>query len=321
MIKIPTSGYGYPLGPKIEKPPIPVGCVELEKAVDLLGREMFPDDWTGEERGFFGTGVFGQKFRSKVELETDRAFCEAILMAQCELECEIYGGDPAQRFHLRTTSQDDDDPFMPMGDLPRLPPQAMKEIERRFKREINQAKAVRERRENTEDRFLRELLWSGSLKAQYVNWDGRVVEIDAHIWGSAEGKRYFERGWVELSKHDGETNVRSILVHESSFLAILRPDPIAPDTDGVHLSPDMASTNTGVSRKGSRKLLPSNINDDDALDKMESLLKTDPSVRSVNAASYMVVEEAAGGGTIDSRAKRLARKYATSNRHDPRKPE
>jgi hypothetical protein len=64
MIKIPTNIYSYPLGPKATESPIPVGYIELTKAVDILGREMFPDDWTGDERGFFGTGAFGQEFRT-----------------------------------------------------------------------------------------------------------------------------------------------------------------------------------------------------------------------------------------------------------------
>jgi len=84
MVRIPTSGHRSPLGPQVEKPLIPVGYMELEEAVDLLGREMFPGDWTGDEREFFGTGVSGQQFRSKIELEADRVVREAVLMAQCE---------------------------------------------------------------------------------------------------------------------------------------------------------------------------------------------------------------------------------------------
>jgi hypothetical protein len=91
VMKLRTSGYNFPLGPKVEKAPVPVGYMELEKAVDGLGKDMFPTDWTGEERGYFKTGSFDQKFRSKIEYETHSAFRDAVLYAQCELECDLRG--------------------------------------------------------------------------------------------------------------------------------------------------------------------------------------------------------------------------------------
>jgi hypothetical protein len=308
MIKIPTSGYSYPLGPKIEKPLIPVGYIELKNAVDLLGREMFPDEWTGEERGFFGTGTFGQEFKSKIELETDRAFRDAVLMAQCELECESYGGDPKQRYKLRTTPEKDDEPFMPLGDLPRLTPEAMKEIEQRFVRELEKATAIRDRREKVEDRFRRELLWQGTLRAHCVEWGGRIVEIKPHTWGGPFGKPTFERGWISLPTDAGDEVTRPIFVLETELLSAM--------SGGLANGEDDLG---GTQLEGQGKKLSSpSLNDDDVLNKMEILLKETPSMRSINAASQAIAEEAVGGGTLESKAKRLARKYTRSSRYDPK---
>jgi len=244
MIKIPTSGYSYPLGPKIEKPLIPAGYIELENAVDSFGREMFPDEWTGEERGFFGSGAFGQEFRSKIELETDQVFRDAVLMAQCELECESYGGDAKQRYKLRITPQNDDEPFMPMGDLPQLSPEAMKEIEQRFSGELIKAKAIRDRREKVEDKFLRELLWGGTLRAHCVEWGGRIVEIKPHTWGGPFGKPTFERGWINLPTDDGGEISRSILIRETDMEVHLSSPPVVrrrendvADGENTHSAP------------------------------------------------------------------------------------
>ncbi len=217
MIKVPTSGYKYPLGPKIEKTPIPVGYMELDKAVDALGKDMFPTDWTGEERGYFKTGYFGQRFRSKLEYETDSAFRDAVLYAQCELECEMYGGDPQQRYERRKSPADDDEPFVPMGALPTLPADKMEEIENQFSEQIAEAKAARDRRGKVEDVFLRQLLWSGSVTASFVAIDGKIAAMEPHSWGSEEGKHTFERGWVELDKGGGWTTTRPVLIEDSAL--------------------------------------------------------------------------------------------------------
>jgi hypothetical protein len=217
MGRIPTSGRGSPLGLRVERPLIPVGYIELEEAINLLGQKIFPGDWTGNERGFFGTGVFGRKFRSEIELEADRAFREAVLMAQCELECELDGGDPEQQYKLRTTPQNDDEPFLPLGDLPQLSSEAMKEIEQRLSAGINRAKSVRYRREQVEYKFLREMLWSGSLGAHYVAINGKINNLEPYTWGSEDGTRDFERGWVELDKGEGLTAVRPVLIKGSEL--------------------------------------------------------------------------------------------------------
>jgi len=226
MVRIPTSGHRSPLGPQVEKPLIPVGYMELEEAVDLLGREMFPGDWTGDEREFFGTGVSGQQFRSKIELEADRVVREAVLMAQCELECGLNGGDPEQQYELWTTPQNDDEPFMPLGDPPRLSPEAMEEIEHRFSEGINQAISVRYRREKVEYKFLREMLWSGSLEAHYVAVNGKINNLEPYTWGSEDGKRDFERGWVERDKGGGWTTVRPVLIKSSELRDHLSSAPV-----------------------------------------------------------------------------------------------
>lgn len=220
MIKIPRSGHSYPFAPKIEKTLIPPGYIELDEAVNLLGKAMFPDAWTGDERGFFCTGVWGQEFRSKIEYETDMAFRDAVLMAQCKLECELSGGDPKQRYCLQTRPQKDDEPFMPMGDLPELSNEEMLDIEHLFADEIEQAEAVRKRRENVEDRFLREMLWPATVIAHYIAGDGRIMGIEPHTWGSPSGKQDFERGWLELSTEDGNMTVRPILIRSEELDAV-----------------------------------------------------------------------------------------------------
>jgi hypothetical protein len=217
MPKIPTNGYSNPLGPKIEKAPLPVGYIELAAAVDVLGRDMFPADWTGDERGYFRTGAWNQQFRSKIEHEVDDAFRDAVLFAQCELECALYGGDPKKRYELRKTPVDDEEPFMPLGDLPTLSKEEMQEIESRLSEKINAALDVRSRREKVEDVFLRQLLWSGSLTANVVAIDGKIAAIKSHIWGSDEGKRIFERGWLELDKGNGWTTTRPVLIKSSDI--------------------------------------------------------------------------------------------------------
>lgn len=226
MVRIPTSGHRSPLGPQVEKPLIPVGYIELEEAVDLLGREMFPDDWTGDERGFFEAGIFGQVFRSKIELEANRAVREAVLMAQCELECGLNGGHPEQEYQLRTAPHNDGEPFTPLGDLPQISPEAMKEIEHRYSEDIDQAKSVRCRREKVEYKFLREMLWSGSLGAHYVAVNGKINNMEHHTWGSEDGNRDFERGWVELDKGGGWTTVRPVLIKSSKLRDHLSSAPV-----------------------------------------------------------------------------------------------
>ena len=217
MIKLPISGHRNPLAPKMKRAPIPVGYVELENAVDALGKDMFSSDWTGEERGFFKAGYAGQPFRSKIEYETDSAFRDAILYAQCEIECELYGGDPKHRYERRKAPVDDDGPFMPMGDLPTLSPEKMDELESRLAREIKEAEGVRDRREKVEDVFLRQLLWVGRIAAHYVGLDGKINALPSHMWGSDEGEQIFNRGWLELDKGGGWTTVRPILIRQTEL--------------------------------------------------------------------------------------------------------
>ena len=320
MIELPTSGYIYPLGPKFEKSPIPDGYVELEKAVEMLGQVMFPVEWTGEERRIFEMGPTGQEFRSKVELETDQEFRNAVLMEQCELECEPYGGDPKLRYQIRSNFAKSPKTFVGMGDLPPLSTEALKEIEGGFTEEINRAKAVRERRGKVEDRFLREMLWPGALKAHYVALDGHFIEIEPHIWGGAEGKNYFKYGWVEILRPFGGTSKRPIFILESAVATASKLSPLTPGDGGDYKSSGMTSTGSIKTQTKRQKLLSTRIEDKKVLDKMETLLKNDPGVRSVTAASHAVVDEADGGGTWESRAKRLARKYTCSSRYNPRDP-
>jgi hypothetical protein len=233
MPKIPTNGYSNPLGPKIEKAPVPVGYIELNAAVDVLGTDMYPGEWTGDERGYFRTGAWGQKFRSKIEHETDDAFRDAVLFAQCELECELYGGDPKKRYKLRKASVDDKEPFMPLGDLPTLSKEEMQKIESHLSDKFKAALAVRSRREKVEDVFLRQLLWSGSLTANVVAVDGKVVALKSHIWGADEGKRIFERGWIELDKGGDSTSTRPVLIKASDLephlSSSLKAKPLSSD--------------------------------------------------------------------------------------------
>lgn len=221
MPKLPKNQYSNPLRPKIEKTPIPVGYMELAAAVDVMGRDMYPDEWTGDERGYFKSGFGGQEFRSKIEHEADDAFRDAVLFAQCELECAPYGGDPNKRYELRKAPINDEEPFMPLGDLPTLSKEKMQEIEARFTDKIDAALAVRSRREKVEDVFLRQLLWSGSLTANVVAIDGKIAALKSHIWGSDEGKRIFERGWLELDKGGGWTSTRPVLIKEADLGAHL----------------------------------------------------------------------------------------------------
>ena len=227
VMKLPTSGYNFPLGAKVEKAPVPVGYMELEKAVDGLGKGMFPTDWTGEERGYFKTGYLGQEFRSKIEYETDSAFRDAVLYAECELECDLWGGDPQWRYERRKAPVADDQPFMMVGDPPTLPTDKIKEIEERFASQITEAKKTRGRREKVEDVFLHQLLWAGLITAHYVAVDGKIVPIEKNIWGSDEGKRIFESGWLEIDKEGRLTSVRAVLIAESDLEDHVSPAPAA----------------------------------------------------------------------------------------------
>jgi hypothetical protein len=289
ITETPKNRYSYPLGPKVEEPSIPVGYIELQKAVEMLGQDMYPGEWTGEEREIIDWNTFGTEFRSTVERDTDREFRDAVLIAQCELECKLYGGDPELRYQIRSNFAKGYVPYVAMDELPPLSTVALKEIEDLFADKIGLAKAVRERREKVEDRLLRDMLWSGSLKAHYVALDGRLTQIETNIWGAVEGKNYFTYGELSMPGHFGKTCKRPVLILEFAVTAAL---------------------NSSSMISGEEKLL----------DKMEILLKTDPSVRSINAASYAVVDKADGGGTTESKAKRLARKYGLTDRYNPRDP-
>jgi hypothetical protein len=214
VMKVRTSGYNFPFGPKVEKSLTPVGYLELDYAVDALGKDMFPTDWGGEERGYFKTGYAGQKFRSKIEYETDSAFRDAVLYAQCELECDLRGGDPQRLYAQRKAPVDDDRSYIMEGDPPTLSTDKIKEIEEQFATQITEAKKTRGRREKVEDVFLRQLLWAGLITANYVAVDGKIVPIEEHIWGSDEGRRIFERGWLEIDKGGGLMSVRAVLITE-----------------------------------------------------------------------------------------------------------
>lgn len=320
MNETPANSYSYPLGPKVEETPIPVGYVKLEEAVEVLGQAMFPGEWTGEERSISEWNSFGQEFRSKAEFELDREFRDAVFMFQCELECERYGGDPELRYQLRSNFAKGYVPYVPMDDLPPLPPEELEKIEGRFTDKFNLAKAVRDRREKVEDRFLREMLWPGALKAHYVALDGHFIEIEPHIWGGAEGKNYFKYGWVEILRPFGGTSKRPIFILESAVATASKLSPLTPGDGGDYKSSGMTSTGSIKTQTKRQKLLSTRIEDKKVLDKMETLLKNDPGVRSVTAASHAVVDEADGGGTWESRAKRLARKYTCSSRYNPRDP-
>lgn len=289
MNETPANSYSYPLGPKVEETPIPVGYVKLEEAVEVLGQAMFPGEWTGEERSISEWNSFGQEFRSKAEFELDREFRDAVFMFQCELECERYGGDPELRYQLRSNFAKGYVPYVPMDDLPPLPPEELEKIEGRFTDKFNLAKAVRDRREKVEDRFLREMLWSGLLKAHYVALDGQLIQIEANIWGTVEGKNYFKSGWKEIPASLGGMSKKSILILESAVATALIPSPMI---------------------SGDERLL----------NKMETLLRTNSRVNSIKAASDAVADEIDGGGTEESRAKRLARKYKLAKRYDPKDP-
>lgn len=260
MIKIPKTSYTYPLSPKVERPPIPVGHIELNEAVELLGLAMFPGEWTREERAAFREGAFGQRFGSEIEYETNQAFRMAVTMAQCKKKCEIYGGDPAREFQLRTKPSKDDDPWFSLGDLPTLSKKETKEIEARYSDDFNRAKSVRHRRKQVEDRFLREMLWSGTLQGFYVAWDGRLSVIEPHTWGGPNGKRDFERGWVKVSGDDGGTEVRSILINQAALDAILRsPLSNSPALDAAPLEANSDGEQVDSSKGASRRFSESAV--------------------------------------------------------------
>ena len=286
MIETPENGYRYPLGPKVEEPPIPVGYIELQKAVEMLGQDMFPGEWTGEEREIIECNGYGQEFRSKVEIETDKDFRDAALMAQCELECEAYGGDPKLQYEIRRNVTENPKLYVDMKALLPLSAETLKEIEARFTDKFDLATAVRERREKVEDTFLHEMLWSGLLSAFYVDLAGKIIEIEPHIWGSAEGQNAFKYNWKEIPTYFGGTSKRPILIHETAIATALNSIPLISD-------------------------------DKKLLEKMETLLKTDPKLRSINAASLAVADEAVGA-TWESKAKRLARKYTDAGKYNPR---
>jgi|GEM_PF-5216042 len=287
MIETPANSYSYPLAPKVEEIPIPVGYVKLGDAVEEFGQAMFPSEWTGEEREFIKWNSFGQEFRSNIEFEADREFRDAVLMAQRELECDSYGGDPILRYGIRKNIVENPNLYAGMDDLPPLSTEALKKIEVKLSEKINQAKSVRERREKAEDKLLREMLWTGSLKAHYVALDGEIIELEPHIWGAAEGQNYFKYGELSIQGYFGKACKRPILVLESAAASALNSSPMISD-------------------------------DEKLLDKMESLLKTDPRVKSISAAADALADEAVGGGTNESRAKRLARKYTRADRYNPK---
>lgn len=218
MIKVPEAGYQYPLSPKIEESVPPDGFIKLEVAVDALGKDMFPTRWSGDERGYFKTGYGGQSFRSKIEYETDCAFRDAVLLAQCELASEIDGGDPQQRFNFFKTVPDDNEPLITWGDLPALSVQQKKEVEKRLSAKFKKALAVRQRREDVESVFLLQFLRAGTLTASYVAIDGQVTAFAPHAWETDIGRRSFECGWIELETNDGKSTIRPILIKERELL-------------------------------------------------------------------------------------------------------
>lgn len=244
MIEIPKeAGYAYPLGPKMEKFPIPLGYFQLSEAVERLGLSMFPSEWTGEERAVFRAGAWGMVFRSEVEYEVARNLDLAVLRAECEKNCED-GGDPEQEFRRRAEPQRDDGSALDfMGDLPTLSKEEMKAVEAQFSDGIERAKSVRQRRERVEDRFLLEMLWSGVLQASRVALDGRITAIPPHTWAGPNGKRDFERGWVEESGDDFGTKVRPILINQVEFDAALGgPGTTSAGEVDALVEPDLSHT-------------------------------------------------------------------------------
>lgn len=235
-----SAGVSYPLVNTIEEPPIPIGYIKLDIAVDAVGNEVFPEDWTGAERGYFKTGFFNQQFRSKIEYEADSAFRAAALFAQCELVCQRSGKDPHQMYERLKTPVKNDETFVPVI-LPELPADNIKELEKQFSKQIIAAMIVRDRRERVEDIILHKLLLPGSVMAHFVAIDGNITAVEHHVWGSEEGKHAFEHGYVELEKNNGDMTVRPLFITESDLEDIILSVPSAKqqenDVTGNKVSP------------------------------------------------------------------------------------
>ena len=115
-VSLHTRGHPLETGPRKEF--IPDGMIPLTEARERLGRALFPGTWTGKECAGPFEGTWGRTFRSKSELEADRAYHEA----KFRREYEAAG-------RAMPKCDDEDGSSHQYGDLPPLSSEALEEIE------------------------------------------------------------------------------------------------------------------------------------------------------------------------------------------------
>jgi hypothetical protein len=170
--------------------------------------------------------------------------------------------------------------------------------------------------------------------SKYVPYEMAIERVAKHHFEGVLTKarddcRFAEKdgelriGWRDLEQDPSNTTHRfNKTLHKPNYrrddLERIYGKIFGPDTAHENKQEGL-STTTDTHNSGANSSVW--YGDDGCLEKMQELLKRGGAIGSINAASFAVVDEARGGGSVESKAKRLARKYAKSGLYNPKRPQ
>ncbi len=263
--------------------PDPEKFYTLPDAFDVLGRKHYRDTWTGAEIAARNLSQptptpqtlerAGQGFDPERRARAEKA-------ERAKKAATMVGGG------VRTLRRSQRHPAL-------LDPQQIQENEKEHSARV---------RRGTVEAELRRLLYGNGIPAALLNsQDGRLVNIGSALWLADKFTVDFASGqasWADLEEGQQVTYQGVVLVDRPEF------DRVAMNTQPLKSKPSKMRRRSGRKRgSGSLTAL-----DKPLLAEMNKMISEENAV-SIWAAALKMAPEAAGAGVIESKAKRLARRY------------
>ena len=275
---------------------VPDGYLSTRHAIDRVAATNHPKDWIG----------------CAVYLATNRNLDDAVHKARTN----------KVQFRLLQKSTA---VGKRMGGLPRLTHAESELIEDELRQQFASEYRARGIAQETTD-WLRRKLYSGELEAQLLSSSGNMYPVPSAIWASDEAPTILLSGIAEFFPGAYGYNWSPlapplkgrVLMVELKLTELLRrielahvlagsATPIADTSKTATPSEAIKPKERGRGRpKGAGSLEAADV---PLLEEMKALRDGD-STLSVNAAALKVADRAAGGGTLESKARRLAERYA-----------
>jgi hypothetical protein len=170
-------------------------------------------------------------------------------------------------------------------------------------------------------------------KSKYVHYERAIALIAKHHF---EGALKKARDDTRDAERDGELRIgwRDLKPGEAGYgggpnKTMYKPNFLRVDLERIYgeiFVENPKSSEMGVeglsadATDNMSNSTPVWSGDDVLLEEMQNILTRRGTISSIHAASLELVEKATGNGTVENKAKRLARKYSKSDRYNPNQP-